>query len=80
MRLREPIDCREIATADRQHQRRYHPYPKACRFGGMRKLYLTIFMILALAVAGGGVFLATWDIPPPASSVERVLPDDRFPQ
>lgn len=46
----------------------------------MRKLYLSIFLIFALAVAGAGVFLATWDIPPPATSVERALPDDRFPR
>lgn len=46
----------------------------------MRKLYLTIVVLLVLTIAGGGVFLATWKIPPPSSTVQKVLPNDRFPQ
>lgn len=46
----------------------------------MRKLYLTVLLLIFLAVAGGGVFLATWDIPPPSSTVQKVLPNDRFPK
>ncbi len=38
---------------------------------------LTILLILVL-VAGGAVFLATWDIPAPTRQVEKVLPDSRF--
>ena len=37
-------------------------------------------VILVLAVIVGGiVFLATWDIPAPTTTIETVLPDDRFP-
>jgi hypothetical protein len=36
-------------------------------------------IILLLAIAGGAIFLATWDIPPPLEDVENVLPNDRFP-
>ena len=28
----------------------------------------------------GGVFVLTWDIPPPSTQVEKVIPDDRFPR
>jgi hypothetical protein len=38
---------------------------------------LIAFLVLAIVV-GGAVFLATWDIPPPVSSVEKVIPDERF--
>ena len=40
---------------------------------------LTILLIVAL-VAGGTVFLATWDIPAPTKQVEKVLPDNQFPR
>lgn len=39
--------------------------------------------IIALFLAGivaGGVFLATWDIPAPTESVEKTIPNDRFPR
>jgi hypothetical protein len=32
-----------------------------------------------LVVAGGAVFLATWDIPAPTRQIETVVPDDRLP-
>jgi len=38
-------------------------------------------MILVLALlVGGAAFLATWDIPAPNSTIEKVLPDDQFPR
>lgn len=37
-------------------------------------------IVAALAIVAGAVFLATWDIPPPTTSVEKVLPDERFPR
>ncbi len=46
----------------------------------MKKLPQIVLMLLLLAIAGGGVFLATWDIPAPTSHVEKKLPDDRFPR
>jgi hypothetical protein len=39
-----------------------------------------LFMVLLLVlVLGGTVFLVTWEIPPPTSRVERILPDETFP-
>jgi hypothetical protein len=38
-----------------------------------------IVLFLAVIVAGG-VFLATWDIPAPSESVEKTIPNDRFPR
>ncbi|WP_193555790.1 hypothetical protein [Hwanghaeella grinnelliae] len=46
----------------------------------MGKFILVIFALLAVVLGGGAVFLATWDIPAPSQTVERVLPDDRFPR
>jgi len=38
-----------------------------------------VLVILVLAViVGGGVFLATWDMPPPSAKVEKVIPNERF--
>lgn len=38
---------------------------------------IVIVLVLALLV-GGAVFLATWDMPPPTATVEKVIPNDRF--
>ena len=46
----------------------------------MRKLTVTVIAVVLLAVAGGAVFLAMWDIPAPSSVVERTIPDARFPR
>ena len=43
------------------------------------KKFITALVILAvLAVAGGIVFLGTWDLPPPTKTVEKTIPNDRF--
>ena len=44
-----------------------------------RTTFILVFLLLAIVV-GGGVFLATWDIPAPSERVEKVLPDERFPR
>lgn len=44
---------------------------------GIARLLLIVF---TLALVGGGIFLATWDIPPPAQTFERTLSDERFPR
>jgi hypothetical protein len=46
----------------------------------MRSFSRAVFFLVVITVAGGAVFLATWDIPAPVKKVERVLPDDRFPR
>lgn len=33
---------------------------------------------VALIVLGGVVFLATWDMPPPTATTEKVIPNERF--
>ena len=44
-----------------------------------RKSQLLLVLILGLLVLGG-VFVLTWEIPPPSTQVEKVIPDDRFPR
>ena len=40
-----------------------------------------LMTVLLLAATAGGVgMLATWDIPAPVTTVEKVLPDERFPR
>ncbi len=46
----------------------------------MNKITLTLLGVVLVAVFGGLVFLATWDIPSPSTKVEKVIPDDRFPR
>ena len=43
------------------------------------RISLALFLILILAVAGGTVFLLTWDIPAPLQDLEQVVPNARFP-
>jgi len=46
----------------------------------MKNISRLVFILVILMIAGGGVFLVTWDIPAPAQKIEKVLPDDRFPK
>lgn len=46
----------------------------------MMRLTLIILVILVGGILAGGVFLATWDIPAPSATVEKEVPDDRFPR
>ncbi len=46
----------------------------------MRKLPQFIIVVALVILAGGAVFLVTFDIPPPSSQIEKVIPDDRFPR
>jgi hypothetical protein len=46
----------------------------------MRRLSLIAILLVVGALGAGALFLVTWDIPPPAMSVEKTLPDDRFPR
>jgi hypothetical protein len=41
---------------------------------------LFLLFLVVLILAGGAVFLLTWDIPAPTASVEKVIPNDRFPR
>lgn len=46
----------------------------------MKNLSRLVMLTVAVLILGGAVFLATWDIPAPVSTVEKVIPDDRFPR
>lgn len=46
----------------------------------MKKLASIIIIGALLLLVGGGVFLATWEIPVPASEIERTISNDRFPR
>ncbi len=39
-----------------------------------------VLLVVVALIIGGVVFLATWDISPPVTNVEKVIPDDRFPR
>ena len=46
----------------------------------MKNLSRLVMLTVVLLIVGGAVFLATWDIPAPVSTVEKAIPDDRFPR
>jgi hypothetical protein len=46
--------------------------------GIMKTLLKILFFLLLAAIAGGVVFLATWDMPAPTAKVEKVIPNERF--
>ncbi len=46
----------------------------------MNRFTLTLLVVFFVLAATGVAFLATWDIPPPSKSVEKVLDDGRFPR
>jgi hypothetical protein len=43
----------------------------------MTKISKILIIILILAFGAVGVFLASWEMPPPLAKVEKVLPNDR---
>jgi len=45
----------------------------------MSRLSIYVIAVLVVSIAAGVVALATWDIPAPATAIEIVLPNDRFP-
>ncbi len=46
----------------------------------MRKFLFIVLSLLAVAIGGGGVFLASWNIPAPAQKIEKPVPDDKMPK
>jgi len=46
----------------------------------MSRLFRALIVLTLIVVVGGSVFLATWEIPAPSKTVERVIPDDRLPR
>ena len=45
----------------------------------MSRLSIYLIAVLVVSIAAGVVALANWDIPAPATEIEIVLPNDRFP-
>ena len=46
----------------------------------MKRMPVVIFILFIAAAVGGVGMLATWDIPAPVTTVEKFLPDERFPR
>ncbi len=46
----------------------------------MRTFGFIVFLLVLAALAGGGYWLVTWDIPVPAERVEKPIADDRLPR
>lgn len=46
----------------------------------MSKLSRIIALSILAVIVAAGVFLATWQIPPPTAKIEKVIPNDRFPR
>jgi len=46
----------------------------------MNRISRIVLLLILLVLAGGFVAFASWDIPPPATAVDKVLPDARFPK
>ena len=46
----------------------------------MSKLAGLLVVVVLAVVVGGGIFLATFDLPPPSVKVEKVIPDERLPR
>ena len=63
----------EIETADRDVRR-------ADRIDRENDLAKYIIVLFLAVIVAGGVFLAIWDIPAPSESVEKTIPNDRFPR
>jgi hypothetical protein len=45
-----------------------------------KRLLSALALLIVLLVAGGVAFLATTDLSPPLKTLEKVIPDERFPR
>jgi len=45
----------------------------------MKNISKLVFVALIAILIGGTAFLSSWDIPAPITTIEKVLPNDRFP-
>jgi len=56
--------------------------PGHTRWAKMNNRTLLIFSAVAgaLVLAGGAMFIATFEVPRPTAQLERVIPDERFPR
>jgi hypothetical protein len=42
------------------------------------RIGLMVGAVIVVILVGAGAFLATWNIPAPSTTVERVIPNDKF--
>lgn len=42
----------------------------------MSKLLGLLLVLIAAIIVGGAIYLAVWDVPPPAHKVEKALADE----
>jgi hypothetical protein len=43
-----------------------------------KRIGIIVAALVVLVLAGGGVLLASWQIPAPTKQLEKVIPNDRF--
>ncbi len=46
----------------------------------MSKFTMILLVVLAAGAGAGLFFLNNWDIPAPKSTIEKTIPNDRFPK
>ncbi len=46
----------------------------------MGKVTVAFVILIVVLALGGGLFLAVWNPPAPATPTQKVLPDARFPR
>lgn len=46
----------------------------------MRKFVLVLVLVLIVAAVAGFVVLASWDVPAPTTTMEKVIPNERLAQ
>lgn len=46
----------------------------------MRKLLVVLILALIVVAVGGFVVLASWDVPAPTTTMEKVIPSERLAQ
>jgi hypothetical protein len=73
-----PGEATFLRAADLPRPRRGSSRAPASK--GSLALGRILILLLLLAIAGGAVFLVTWEIPAPTSPVEQVIPDARLPR
>ena len=46
--------------------------------GGIGIMIKIVIILIAVVIVGGVAFLATWDMPAPKATTEKVISNDRF--
>jgi len=69
----EVLDSRAHRTYQTARQAPYPGRPLMAK-----RISIILAAIAVLVIAGGGVILASWQIPAPTKQLEKVIPNDRF--